>query len=121
MSSSVVCAPKRITDNVSKLLFDNVRRKFQNFIKQRSGRGSCKVIEVSEAYTSKTCSYCGRIQNIGSKHRLICKCGVNVDRDFNGARGIFLKTFSENIDGFGGYALPEFNQVVNLSSFVRNC
>lgn len=76
---------------------------------------------MSEAYTSKTCSYCGRIQNIGSKHRLICKCGVNVDRDFNGARGIFLKTFSENIDGFGGYALPEFNQVVNLSSFVRNC
>jgi putative transposase len=95
--------------------------RFKTFLKMKAVEYSCKVIEVTEAYTSKTCSYCGRIQNIGSKKNLVCKCGISVDRDFNGARGIFLKTFTENTQGLGGYALPEFNRVVNLSNFVRSC
>jgi len=47
---------------------------------------------MNEAYTSKTCSYCGKQQNIGSKKVMKCSyCGTSVDRDYNGARGIFLK------------------------------
>jgi len=53
------------------------------------------VIEVNEAYTSKTCSYCGNIQNIGSKKVMKClSCGATVDRDLNGARGIYLRALA---------------------------
>jgi|GEM_PF-3402274 predicted site-specific integrase-resolvase len=38
--------------------------------------------------------YCGTIHKIGSKKRLKCQCGATVDRDLNGARGIFLRALS---------------------------
>ena len=52
-----------------------------------------QVCIVSEAYTSKTCSSCGWIdQKLGGKKVFRCKeCGLVIDRDVNGARGIFLR------------------------------
>ena len=73
----------------SMLTFAHFR--FRTFLQAKAEEYSCKVRIVSEAYTSKTCSYSGHMQNIGSKPRLKCICGVNVDRDFNGARGIYLR------------------------------
>jgi transposase len=53
---------------------------------------SARVIIQNEAYTSKTCSWCGNIQNIGGSKLYKCRgCGVVMDRDENGARGIFLR------------------------------
>lgn len=95
--------------------------RFKQKLINKAEEYSAKVYEVNEAFTSKTCSYCGRIQNIGSKGIFKCKCGVEVDRDLNGARGIFLRTLSENLPDVAGFRLPEFDQVVNLSNFVRNC
>lgn len=68
--------------------------KFKDFLKFKAKEYSCEVIEVNEAYTSKTCSFCGTMQNIGSKGVFKCKCGIEVNRDYNGARGIFLKNIS---------------------------
>lgn len=51
-------------------------------------------MDVCEAYTSKTYSYCGKVHRIGSKKRMVCQCGANVDRDYNGARGIMLRVLS---------------------------
>src|SRR6185437_10005641 len=52
-----------------------------------------KVSIVDESYTSKTCTCCGKINDKlgGSKTFLCTSCGTKVDRDFNGARNIFLK------------------------------
>ena len=52
-----------------------------------------KVVVVSEAYTSKTCSACGWVdQGLGGRKVFRCRrCGWVVDRDVNGARGIFLR------------------------------
>ena len=68
--------------------------KFKDFLKFKAKEYACEVIEVNEAYTSKTCSFCGTMQNIGSKGVFKCKCGIEVNRDYNGARGIFLKNIS---------------------------
>ena len=65
--------------------------RFKQFLIAKAEEYSCKVRIVSEAYTSKTCSYCGHIQNIGSKKIFKCSCGVKVDRDLQGARGIYLR------------------------------
>src|SRR4051794_5957972 len=52
-----------------------------------------KVVIVSEAYTSKTCSACGWVnQSLGGQNVFRCQnCKWIVDRDVNGARGIFLR------------------------------
>jgi len=52
---------------------------------------------INEAYTSKTCSYCGEIKyDLGSSKIFhCCKCGMTMDRDFNGARNIYLKYMGE--------------------------
>lgn len=48
------------------------------------------VLRVNEAYTSKTASWTGQIKQIGAAKK-ITSGGITVDRDVNGARGIFLR------------------------------
>lgn len=63
-----------------------------------SSMKNCKVLIVSEAWTSKTCGRCGFIKNnLTLKDRIYScgKCGLNIDRDVNGSRNILLR----NIQG----------------------
>lgn len=54
------------------------------------------VVLVNEAFTSKTCTGCGTIQNIGRKRTLACKkCQTTIDRDINGSRNILLRCFTQ--------------------------
>jgi len=48
---------------------------------------------VNESYTSKTCGRCGNInKELGSSKSYKCsKCHLEIDRDVNGARNIYLK------------------------------
>nr|WP_295407701.1 transposase [uncultured Thiocystis sp.] len=48
------------------------------------------VLRVNEAYTSKTASWTGEMKQIGGA-KTITSGGITVDRDINGARGIFLR------------------------------
>lgn len=52
------------------------------------------VVRMSEAYTSKTASWTGEIVNIGSS-KTITSNGITLDRDINGARGIFLRALGD--------------------------
>lgn len=72
-----------------------VHYRFKQFLIQKAVELKAGVIEVSEAYTSKTCSRCGSIQGIGSRKVLSCRCGLRIDRDYNGARGIFLRALGD--------------------------
>lgn len=49
-----------------------------------------RIIEVNESYTSKTASWTGEVVNIGSS-KFITSQNQTVDRDLNGARGIYLR------------------------------
>jgi putative transposase len=74
----------------SMLTFGHYR--FKKYLEFKGEEYSCEIIsDANEAYTSKTCSYCGQVHNIGSKRQLECRCGAIVDRDLNGARGIYLR------------------------------
>ncbi len=53
------------------------------------------VLRGSEAYTSKTASWNGDIQQIGGR-KFITSGSVTMDRDINGARGIFLRALRDD-------------------------
>lgn len=65
------------------------RKKLEAMCKARGKN----LIYVSEAYTSKTCSMCGWIdEKLSGKEIFKCRnCIKNIDRDVNGARGIYLR------------------------------
>ena len=67
--------------------------KFRETLKSMCDKKGKVMINPSESYTSKTCSSCGWIdEKLGGKKTFRCrKEGKIVDRDVNGARGIFLR------------------------------
>jgi putative transposase len=92
--------------------------RFKEFLKFKGREYSCNVIEVNESYTSKTCSSCGKVQNIGSKKTFRCKCGLEMDRDLNGAKNIYLRNIS-----FALAASPFLNESSDCISnqLVESC
>ena len=50
---------------------------------------------IDESYTSKTCSICSNYNKDlgGSKIYCCTKCNNTIDRDINGARNIYIKSF----------------------------
>ena len=66
--------------------------KFKKFLKHKAKETGCKVVDVCEAYTSKTVSWNGEIkQTLGGRKVIKDSTGLKMDRDLNGARGIFLR------------------------------
>jgi len=84
----------KLNSKTARNMLNFAHYRFKQFLKIKAEEYSCEVINVSEAYTSRTCSYCGTLHAKNSKKRMVCDCGANVDRDLNGARGIMLKNIS---------------------------
>jgi len=68
---------------------------FKQILKSMAKKMGSHVFDVNEAFTSKTCSACGTLHNIGSSKTLVCRCGNEIDRDINGARGIYLRALRD--------------------------
>ncbi|MEG4851293.1 transposase [Microcoleus sp. B5-D4] len=66
---------------------------FKTFLKWKAWEQSKLVIDCSEAYTSKTVSWTGEIvPNLGGARTIKSQAtGLRMDRDLNGARGVFLR------------------------------
>jgi putative transposase len=66
---------------------------FKVFLKWKAWENSKLVIDCNEAYTSKTVSWTGEIiPNLGGARTIKSQAtGLRMDRDLNGARGIFLR------------------------------
>jgi transposase len=55
-----------------------------------------KLYIVNESYTTKTCTRCGVINDVGSNSIYHClECGLYIERDINGARNILLKNLKQ--------------------------
>ena len=66
--------------------------RFKVFLKQKALEYGVRVVDVCEAYTSKTVSWTGElITNLGGSKVIKSSEGHRTDRDLNGARGIFIK------------------------------
>ena len=64
----------------------------QRLLHMAKSRG-CKVKICNEAWTSKTCGNCGSInKNLKANKIFKCSsCNIIIDRDYNGARNIYLR------------------------------
>ncbi|NEP51641.1 MAG: transposase [Moorea sp. SIO3C2] len=66
--------------------------RFKEFLKHKAIENGKIVVDVCEAYTSKTVSWTGELVKIGGSKIIKSKIdGQTMDRDINGARGIFLR------------------------------
>ncbi len=70
--------------------------RFKEFLKHKACITGKTVVDVCEAYTSKTVSWTGELINIGGSRIIKSKVdGFVMDRDINGARGIFLRALGD--------------------------
>lgn len=80
--------------------------RFENYLRSKAQlyRGSSEsktsvisMVNVNESFTSKTCGQCGRLkEDLGGSKNFKCRyCGLEMDRDFNGARNIWLRCISK--------------------------
>jgi len=69
--------------------------RFAERLKHKATELGKSVIQVSEAFTSKTNSWTGEIiKNLGAK-KFITVSKIRIDRDINGARNILLRTLGD--------------------------
>ena len=82
----------KLKHKTSRAMLGWAHYRFKMKLKSKAEEYSCKVVDCTEEYTSKTCGNCGEISSIGWKEVWTCKhCGCVHDRDINGARNILLK------------------------------
>ena len=85
------------TDGISsssvKDMITFAHRGFQDFLRAKAGEYGKSIITQDEAGTSAVCSWNGKAAVSG---RVIQDGSILVDRDYNGARGIFLRAMRES-------------------------
>lgn len=117
-SQMVQKGKRKIRSKTARAMLTMAHYRFKLFLKQKAALNGCTVVDVTEEYTSKTCTSCGHIhQKLGGAKTFKCpQCGHTLPRDMNGAFGIMLKALSDttyvvNNDGVAIVALPD-----NISS-----
>ena len=96
-TSDMVKRPgRRIQSNTARMLLTFGHYRFQRFLAWKCWQAGKALLIVNEAYTSKTCSWSGEIlDNLGGRDTIRGSDGVTLDRDMNGARGIFLRALAD--------------------------
>jgi putative transposase len=73
--------------------------KLTQFIKYKAAWKGISVVEVSEAYTSVTCSHCG-CRGVRVRGLFRCpECGCSLNADLNGARNILKRALGKSLVG----------------------
>ena len=86
---------RRLRSTTVRQMFTWSHARFRDRLVAKAEELGKKVLtDISEAYTSKTCSSCGWINHkLGGSEIFKCiSCHVTLDRDLNAARGILLRT-----------------------------
>ncbi|MBW4639697.1 MAG: transposase [Gloeocapsa sp. UFS-A4-WI-NPMV-4B04] len=89
---------RKIRSKTARAMLTWAHYRFKLFLKHKAALNGCVVVDVTEEYTSKTCTSCGHIhQQLGGSKTFKCpNCGHSLPRDMNGALGIMLKALRDN-------------------------
>lgn len=88
---------RRINSKTVRQLLCWSHYRFKQTLKFHALKRGATVIDVTEEFTSKTCTRCGQVHaKLGSSKQFKCPhCGHSLPRDWNGALGIFLKALRD--------------------------
>ncbi|MFP5275197.1 RNA-guided endonuclease InsQ/TnpB family protein [Coleofasciculus sp.] len=88
---------RRLSTKTARKLVTWSHYRFKQTLKHQAAKYGCVVVDVTEEYTSKTCSKCGHIHTkLGGNKRFVCpSCGHTIGRDINGAFNILLKALRD--------------------------
>ena len=90
-------AGRRIRSKTARMMLSFRHYEFKQRLKWKAWQRGAIVLEVSEAYTSKTRSWDGSVnRNLGGRTVVRDEKGFGMDRDVNGARGIFLRALGDS-------------------------
>lgn len=83
----------KLSSKIARQMYSMKYYTFRKNLKDKAEETGLKIYELSEAFTSKTCGCCGKINDKlnGNKIFNCMSCGLKIDRDMNGARNIMLK------------------------------
>ena len=95
-SEMVVRGKRRIRSKTVRNLLTLAHYRFKLFVRHKAAETGAILLDVSEAYTTKTVSWTGEMQeNLGGASVVVAQDGERMDRDHNGARGIYLRALGD--------------------------
>ena len=87
---------RRIRSKTVRNLLTLAHYKFKLFLRNKAAEVGATVLDVSEAYTTKTVSWTGEmLEGLGGASVVVAQDGERMDRDYNGARGIYLRALGD--------------------------
>ena len=90
-------AGRKIRSKTARMMLSFRHYEFKRRLLWKAWQRGALVVEVSEAYTSKTRSWDGGVKdNLGGGTVIRDASGFGMDRDVNGARGIFLRALGDS-------------------------
>jgi len=109
-SNMVRKAKRKLNSKTARAMLTFSHYAFKQTLKYHATKRGCVVVDVTEEYTSKTCSCCGKVNSKlgGSKVFKCPSCGYIIDRDKNGAFNILLKALRDTSCSFN---LEQLNTV----------
>jgi putative transposase len=98
-SQMVVKSKGKLNTKTARNMLTWSHYRFKQTLKHHAVKRGCIVVNVTEEYTSKTCSKCGQVHNkLGGNKVFKCPnpdCQNVMDRDKNGAFNIMLKALRD--------------------------
>lgn len=87
---------RKIRSKTARQMLTWAHYRFKQVLKNKAELSGCHVFDVTEEFTSKTCTKCGHIHTkLGGSKVFRCPvCDHVIPRDWNGALGIMLKALS---------------------------
>ena len=90
-------AGRKIRSKTARMMLSLCHYEFKQRLKWKAWQRGALVLEVNEAYTSKTRSWDGGVdEKLGGRAVIRDENGFGMDRDVNGARGIFLRALGDS-------------------------
>ena len=87
---------RRIRSKTVRNLLGLAHYRFGMFLRHKAAEYGVTVLSVNEAYTTKTVSWTGELlEDVGGKSVVVGQDGERMDRDYNGARGIYLRALGD--------------------------
>ena len=87
---------RRIRSKTVRNLLGLAHYRFGVFLRHKAAEHGVTVLSVNEAYTTKTVSWTGELlENVGGASVIAGSDGERMDRDYNGARGIYLRALGD--------------------------